>query len=54
MNEPVNAHAEAMWQADRASRGLGMHLDAVAPGQARLSLTITEAMANGHGICLAE
>ena len=51
MNEPVNAQAETMWQADRASRGLGMHLDEVAPGRARLAMTITEAMTNGHGIC---
>jgi acyl-CoA thioesterase len=51
MNEPVNAQAEAMWQADRASRGLGIHLDEVAPGRARLSMMITEAMTNGHGIC---
>ena len=28
-----------------------MRLDEVAPGRARLSMTITEAMANGHGIC---
>jgi acyl-CoA thioesterase len=40
-----------MWAQDRASVGLGMHLDDVAPGQALLSMTITEAMANGHGIC---
>ena len=51
MNELVNAHARAMWDSDRASRGLGMHLDEVTPGRARLSMTITEAMANGHGIC---
>jgi acyl-CoA thioesterase len=51
MNATVNAQAEAMWQADRASRGLGMRLDDVGPGRARLSMTITEAMANGHGIC---
>ena len=40
-----------MWAEDRASRELGMRLDDVAPGSARLSMTITEAMANGHGIC---
>jgi acyl-CoA thioesterase len=40
-----------MWQADRASRELGMRLEHVAPGHARLSLTVTGAMANGHGIC---
>jgi acyl-CoA thioesterase len=28
-----------------------MRLDEVAPGRARLSMTITDAMANGHGIC---
>jgi len=28
-----------------------MRLDQVAPGRARLSMTITEAMTNGHGIC---
>src|SRR5690349_22109010 len=47
----VRARAEAMWAEDRASIGLGMRLDDVAPGRARLSMTITEAMANGHGIC---
>jgi acyl-CoA thioesterase len=47
----VRARAETMWAEDRASAGLGMRLDEVTPGHARLSLTITEAMANGHGIC---
>jgi acyl-CoA thioesterase len=47
----VRARAEAMWAQDRASQGLGMRLDDVAPGQARLSMTVTDAMANGHGIC---
>jgi acyl-CoA thioesterase len=51
MNQSITAEARAMWDADRASRGLGMHLDAVAPGRARLSMAISEAMANGHGIC---
>ena len=51
MNDLVRARAEAMWAADRASSGLGMRLDEVAPGRARLSMTVAEAMANGHGIC---
>jgi acyl-CoA thioesterase len=51
VNDLVRARAEAMWAADRASTALGMHLDEVAPGRARLSMPITEAMANGHGIC---
>jgi acyl-CoA thioesterase len=51
MNDVVRARAEAMWAEDRATSGLGMRLDEVAPGGARLSMTITEAMTNGHGIC---
>src|SRR5579859_2659661 len=47
----VRARAEAMWAEDRATNGLGMRLDDVAPGRARLSMMITEVMANGHGIC---
>jgi acyl-CoA thioesterase len=51
MTDPVRARAEAMWADDRASRELGMRLDDVAPGRARLSMSITQAMTNGHGIC---
>ena len=51
MNDFVRARAEAMWAEDRATSGLGMRLDEVAPGRAQLSMTITEAMTNGHGIC---
>jgi acyl-CoA thioesterase len=42
--------AEAMWAGDRASRELGMTLDEIAPGTATVSMTLTEAMVNGHGI----
>ena len=51
MTDPLRARAEAMWAEDRASAGLGMHLDGVAPGRACLSMPIAPAMANGHGIC---
>ncbi|HST75070.1 MAG TPA: hydroxyphenylacetyl-CoA thioesterase PaaI [Acetobacteraceae bacterium] len=47
----AEACAEAMWAEDRASRGLGMALDEVGPGCARLSMRVAEAMVNGHGIC---
>ena len=47
----AEACAEAMWADDTASQGLGMELLSVAPGQATLAMTITEAMANGHGSC---
>jgi acyl-CoA thioesterase len=49
--ELARACAEAMWREDRASQGLGMELLAVGPGTARLAMTVTEAMVNGHGIC---
>ena len=47
----ARAAAQAMWDKDLASRGLGMSLDAVGPGMASLSLTITAAMTNGHKTC---
>jgi acyl-CoA thioesterase len=47
----ARACADAMWADDNASRGLGMRLEDVGPGRARMSLVVTEAMVNGHGIC---
>jgi acyl-CoA thioesterase len=47
----AQACADRMWAGDAASRGLGMMLDQVAPGMARLSMTVTAAMLNGHGTC---
>lgn len=49
--EIADASAQAMWAGDQASQQLGMSLDSVAPGEATLSMTVTEAMANGHGSC---
>jgi acyl-CoA thioesterase len=54
MSDPdalARACADAMWADDTASRGLGMRLEDVGPGRARLSLVVTEDMVNGHGIC---
>jgi acyl-CoA thioesterase len=54
MSDPATlarACADAMWADDNASRGVGMRLEDVGPGRARLSLPVTEAMVNGHGIC---
>jgi len=45
------AVAAAMWAEDHASRGLGMTLDHAAEGRAVLSMPVTAAMVNGHGIC---
>ena len=47
----AQACADRMWGGDAASRGLGMALDRVVPGAARLSMTVTAAMLNGHGTC---
>lgn len=43
--------ASAMWAEDRASQSLGMTLDEVGPGFARLSMTVRTDMTNGHGLC---
>lgn len=43
--------ADVMWAQDRASQGLGMRLDDIAPGRARLGMKVTETMVNGHGTC---
>ncbi len=47
----ARATAAAMWENDRASRGLGMRIEEVGPGFAILSMTVTERMLNGHDIC---
>ena len=47
----AEACARAMWNDDSASQRLGMELDAVGPGTATLSMTITDDMTNGHGMC---
>ncbi len=47
----VSAVAAAMWAEDNASRSLGMRLDHASEGRATLSMTVTESMVNGHGIC---
>ncbi len=49
--ELAEASAAAMWNDDSASQRLGMALDRVAPGEAVLSMTITDQMTNGHGMC---
>ena len=49
--ELAEACARAMWNGDLASQNLDMTLDAVAPGEATLSMTVTANMSNGHGNC---
>jgi acyl-CoA thioesterase len=56
-HKPTDPHAVAeavklgMFMDDAASRGLGMHIDAVGPGTARLSMTVRPDMLNGFKIC---
>lgn len=43
--------AEIMYAKDPASRGLGMRIAKIAPGQATLTMRVRPDMLNGHGIC---
>ena len=46
----ARACADAMWQHDDASRGLGMEIVEIKPGQATLAMTIKPQMVNGQRI----
>ena len=43
--------ADAMYAQDDASRTLGIRLEAVGAGWARMSMPVTEEMLNGHRVC---
>ena len=47
----AKACAAEMWAQDRASQGLGMRIDSIAPGAAVVSMPVRADMVNGHGIC---
>jgi phenylacetic acid degradation protein PaaD len=47
----VRRRAESLWAADVASRHLGMVLEAVGPGWARISMRVRPEMVNGLGLC---
>ena len=46
----ARACAEAMWQEDDASQGLGMEIVEIRPGQATLTMTVKPDMVNGQRI----
>ena len=46
----ARACAEAMWKEDDASKGLGMELVAIKPGEATLAMTVRPNMVNGQRI----
>ncbi|MCF8211700.1 MAG: hydroxyphenylacetyl-CoA thioesterase PaaI [Rhodoferax sp.] len=45
------ATAAAMWERDRAAQGLGMQIEGIAPGYAKLTMPVRTDMVNGHHIC---
>jgi acyl-CoA thioesterase len=47
---PEPGPATIMFNADRASRGLGMELIEAGPGRAVVQMRIAQTMINGHGI----
>jgi acyl-CoA thioesterase len=47
----VSESVEEMWAGDSASRRLGIELDEVGDGRARVRMTVADWMLNGHGIC---
>jgi acyl-CoA thioesterase len=49
-DDMARACAEAMWQEDEASQGLGMEIVEIRPGQATLAMTVRPQMVNGQRI----
>jgi acyl-CoA thioesterase len=47
----ARAAGEAMWRADRASKWLGMQLEEIRAGYARMSMRVTADMTNGQDYC---
>jgi acyl-CoA thioesterase len=47
----AEAVGRVMLAQDKASRALGMALEAIAPGYARLSMPVRDDMINGHDLC---
>lgn len=49
--ELAQAVGREMYAKDRTSQFLGIALDEIRPGYARMTLRVTEDMVNGHGMC---
>jgi acyl-CoA thioesterase len=47
----ARACADLMWADDQAVASLGLTLDEVGPGRARVSMRVRDDMVNGHGLC---
>lgn len=50
MPDPL-APARAMWAADAASAALGIRLEQLEEGRARVSMVVRDDMVNGHDLC---
>ncbi len=50
-DEMARACADKMWADDNASRALGMKIEEISAGCARLSMPVREDMTNGQKIC---
>src|SRR5574337_101496 len=49
-DEIAQKSVEALWAEDHAAQAHGIHIDSAGPGRATLTMAVTKAMANGHGI----
>ncbi len=47
----AEAVAHTMWSRDHAAQALGIQIEAVGPGTAKLSMSVRPDMVNGHAIC---
>jgi acyl-CoA thioesterase len=47
----AQAAVQALYGADRASQSMGIEIIEVAPGRARIAMTVRPDMVNGHGMC---
>ena len=47
----AEAACKSMYDADACTRWLGMHVEAVGPGYARLSMAVRPEFLNGHRTC---
>src|SRR5579872_3275391 len=43
--------ARTLFERDRASQGLGIRIEAIKPGYARLTMPVRADMINGHAVC---
>ncbi len=48
--EIARKSADTLWAEDRTAKEHGVRIDSVGPGEASLSMIVTKAMTNGHGI----